>query len=232
MNQQSLLFVALDGLTGKEEETLEITGKLAAVDGRFGFKVNLDYFLAMGINEALNMVVESVGVRPIFADLKMWNGSRTMRDIARQLVEHGVDYFNVWTWAEKELKPVIGVTNGTNTKVLGLTVLTHYDDAYCQRMFGKSLRETVVFLSDLAMGIGCDGIILPGTCLDDVSDLDAIKLVPGVRPAWYSDTRHEQEITPKEAVQKGANILVCGSPIMKAEDPVEALERILEEMSS
>jgi orotidine-5'-phosphate decarboxylase len=55
-------------------------------------------------------------------------------------------------------------------------------------------------------------------------------VVPGVRPKWYKDTRHEQEVTPREAVEKGADIIICGGPIMKDQDKVAALKRVLSEL--
>jgi len=71
---------------------------------------------------------------------------------------------------------------------------------------------------------------LPGTALDVVQDLQTIKVVPGVRPTWYQDTRHEEEIEPRIAVEQGADCLVCGSPIMKATNKIAALKRVLSEM--
>ena len=61
---------------------------------------------------------------------------------------------------------------------------------------------------------------------------ELIKAVAGVRPKWYADDRHEEEIEPKVAVGKGADILVCGSPIMKSKNKMEALENILKEMEN
>ena len=46
-------------------------------------------------------------------------------------------------------------------------------------------------------------------------------------PAWYKDT---EEVKPRVAVEKGADVLVCGSPITKSENPVDALRRILAEI--
>jgi orotidine-5'-phosphate decarboxylase len=92
------------------------------------------------------------------------------------------------------------------------------------------LLETVRHFAEIATAAGCHGIILPGTALKSVADLDTIKVVPGVRPTWYKDARHEEKIKPRVAAEKGANVLVCGSPIMKSENPVDALQRILAEI--
>jgi orotidine-5'-phosphate decarboxylase len=225
------LFVALDDLDKKEKETLETAEKLSDIEGNFGFKVNLDYLLKYGF-DGFNSAIKKIQCfgRPVFADLKMWNGTRTMRSVIEMLVANEVDYLNVYALADNLLPEAIKATEGSKTKVLGLTVLTHFSDEYCRKWFKRSLKETVRLTAEVAIERGCHGIILPGTALEVVQDLRTIKVVPGVRPKWFKDTRHAEEIEPKAAVEKDANILVCGSPIMKATDKIEALKRILEEM--
>lgn len=224
------LFVALDDLSSEEEKTLRIAEQLSKVAGDFGFKANLDYLLSpdKGLRATLSSV-QQFG-RPLFADLKMWNGTRTMASVIDTLVALGVDFLNVYALADELLPKAIQVTEGTNTKVLGLTVLTHFNETYCQKHFRRSLRETVRHFAEVAIEAGCQGIILPGTTLEAVRDLETIKVVPGVRPVWYKDTRHEEEVKPRVAIEGGANILVCGSPIMGSEDPVGALQKILSEI--
>ena len=224
------LFVALDDLDKKESQTLEIAGKLSGIEGDFGFKINLDYLLnpEKGLRTTI-APIQQLGC-PVFTDLKMWNGTRTMASVIENLVALEVDYLNVYALADNLLPKAIKITEGTKTKVLGLTVLTHFDEGYCQKHFRRSLKETVRHFAEVAVGAGCHGIILPGRALDAVADFDTIKVVPGVRPTWYKDTRHEEEIEPRVAAEKGANILVCGSPIMKSGNPVESLRRILTEI--
>jgi len=228
--QKPFLFVALDDLANKEEETLQTVEQLAGVKGDFGFKVNLDYLLNFkkGLKDLLRPI-QQFG-RPVFTDLKMWNGTRTMISVIENLVSLEVDFLNVYALADNLLPKAIKITDGTRTKVLGLTVLTHFDKTYCQKHFRRSIKETVRHFAEVAIKAGCHGIILPGTTLEVVQDLKTIKVVPGVRPTWYQDTRHEEEVEPRTAVEKDAHILVCGSPIMKATDKVNALKRILEEM--
>jgi len=229
---QPFLFVALDSLDREEQATLGVAEALSSVEGNFGFKINLDYLLMHGLS-GLNPAVRRVQEfgRPVFADLKMWNGTRTMRSVMEMLVEGEVDYMNVYALADGLLPGAIKVTEGSKTKVLGVTVLTHFSEDYCQRHFRRTLRETVMHFSGVAIDRGCDGIILPGTTLEVVRGLQTIKGVPGVRPKWYQDTRHEEEIEPRVAVEQGADILVCGSPIMKDPDKVAALKRVLSEMT-
>lgn len=226
------LFVALDDLDKQEQTTLEVAEQLSGVEGNFGFKANLDYLLRYGLEGISSSVkkVQRFG-RPVFADLKMWNGTRTMRSVIEMMVANEVDYLNVYALADDLLPKAIQATKGSKTKVLGLTVLTHFSEDYCQKHFRRTLRETVRHFAEVALERGCHGIILPGTALGVVTDLKAIKVVPGIRPKWYTDTRHEEEVEPKVAVEQGADNLVCGSPIMKSANKTEALRRVLSEMT-
>jgi len=228
------LFVALDDLAKDEIGTLASAEELIlnVEEESFGFKGNLDYFLNPRINlKSAVFNLQQFG-RPVFVDLKMWNGSRTMKSVLETLVKMGVDYTNVYALADDLLPEAIRITEGSKTRVLGLTVLTHFTESYCQRWFRRSLRETVRFSAEVALERGCHGIILPGTTLEVVKDLQTIKLVPGVRDKWYKDARHEEEVEPRAAVEQGADILVCGSPIMKdPDDKIAALKRVLSEMT-
>ena len=225
-----LLFIALDALVEQEERTLRMAMALSeAVGPGVGFKLNLDYLLHVGIHEAIRKI-RLIGPHPIFADIKTWNGGRTMMSVAKQLIAESVDYFNIYALADGEMEQTVAVTRGTPTKVLAVTVLTHFDEEYCKKHFRRSFAETVRHFAETALQRGCDGLVLPGTSLDAVADLDMIKGVPGIRPKWYQDARHEQEVTPSLAVQRGASFLVCGSPVTKSSEPVSAVRRLLAEI--
>ncbi len=222
------LSIALDSLSTKEESTLAVVRSLNEVEGNFGWKVNLDFITHKTAKGAVE-TLKPFG-RDIFVDLKMWNGKRTMSDLAKELADLGVKYINLYALADDQIPKVIEAVAGSGTLVLAVTVLTHYDDDYCQKHFLRSLSKTVRHLADTALVRGCHGIILPGTCLGAVTDLDTIKVIPGVRPSWFKDDRHSEEITPSLAIAGGAKLLVCGSPIMKSEDKPAALRRIIVEM--
>ncbi len=224
------LFIALDDLAGKENETFSIATQLSYAPGNFGFKLNLDSLLNR--TKSLETILNKAQTlkRPIFADIKMWNGTRTMKSVFQTFIDLKVEYVNVYALADDLLPEAIEITKGTATKVLGLTVLTHFNEAYCQKHFKRSLPETVRHFSEVAIEAGCHGVILPGTTLSVVKDIITTKVVPGVRPEWYKDDRHEEEVTPKEAIENGADILVVGGPIMKSVAPASALEKILSEM--
>lgn len=225
--ERPFLFVALDGTEG---QIIKRASELSRIEGNFGFKVNLDYLL--NPDKGLRVTIGNIQDygKPIFIDLKMWNGTRTMVEVIKSLVGLGVDFLNVYALADDLLPKAIEVTKGSNTKVLGLTVLSHYDEDYCQKHFLRPLQATIDHFAGVALDVGCHGIILPGTMLNVVGGFKCIKVATGIRPKWYEDKRHEQVVTPRVAIEGEADAIVCGSPITKAPNPVEALKKVLLEM--
>ena len=232
------LFVALDGLADNETETLKKAEQLCLVNSpNFGFKINFDYLLLKGLKAGIETVQQFK--RPVFADLKMNHGSRTMKKVVAELVSLGVEYTNIYALADKLMHDSVKLTEDSQTKILGVTILTHFynDDSnrgYIQKYFDCPGSALVASLAHYAVDNGCHGVILPGNIylldLLKLNNFSGIKAVPGIRPSWYKDDRHSQTIEPAQAVAHGTDILVCGDPIMKDTGPVVALQKILSEM--
>ncbi len=195
-----------------------------AVDSGFGFKINLDYLLAKGISGAIGTV--KTLDRPVFADLKMWNGGRTMSDIANLLVGNGADVFTVHTLAGGQLEDAIKVAHAGGVKVYGTTVLTHYTDGWCIAFFKRNMVELTAHLTSCAIELGLDGVIVPGTMLKHVAHMNIPKICPGIR--FRADARHPQAVSAGQAKADGATHLVIGAPIMQSVDPVNALQEVID----
>jgi orotidine-5'-phosphate decarboxylase len=58
----------------------------------------------------------------------------------------------------------------------------------------------------------------------------AILVTPGVRSAGAGKGDQKRVATPAEAIRAGANYLVIGRQVTRAEDPAAELARILEEI--
>lgn len=230
MNKLPKLFVAVDD--SKETDAWEKLKKIKDVSGEYGIKFNLD--LVFDNLDVIRHFKAGFG-KPLFIDLKMWNGKRTMGEVIKKLASCGIEMTNIYAHAATMLKDAVKIANDNGITILGVTVLTHYTEEYCQRVYGKSMSQSVRVLTEIALENGCHGVILPGTTLDAISDIQCIKFNPAVRPDWFEDKKtnvQEQIMSPGTAIKKGSTMVSCGSPIFKSPNPTQSFKLILDEINS
>lgn len=235
------VWVALDGLTANDNEALSLARHLSeSVEGDFGFKVNADWIMKVGFNaNPLSLLPK----RPIFVDLKLWLGARTMTEILCMVDDAGAAATNMHALAGHSNPTLrdpraLGELTKTITnfrrlrpqstlRLYAVTVLTHYGSVYCEREFGRRMPEEVLHLVHEARNAGVDGVIMPGTQLATIDAAgmgNILKVFPGTRWGSYADERHEQEIHPAAVRGRDDIELVCGSPITKSgKNPLKAL---------
>jgi orotidine-5'-phosphate decarboxylase len=79
---------------------------------------------------------------------------------------------------------------------------------------------------------GLDGVVVSG---DDVEDVRAVcgdafcLVVPGIRPAGGNGHDQVRVLTPRGAIEKGADYIVVGRPITGADDPAGVARSIVRE---
>lgn len=227
---ENLLYVGLDHNDySRNIDTAEMLSD-ANVEGNFGFKINQDHMFNWGLSY-IQRIVE-LG-RPVFADLKMNNGARTMSNTIQTLAGLGVRHTNIWAHAEKNLADTMEKVRDVEGRpdVLAVTFYTRWDDEYAQKHHHMTLEELISHWSHNAIQNGADGLILPGNHLASVRDLDVPKLNPAVRIAGEAtDSAQKQVSDPYTNVMEGASLQVVASPVIKAAYPVEALKTYLGEI--
>ncbi|MCJ7679781.1 MAG: orotidine 5'-phosphate decarboxylase, partial [Candidatus Aminicenantes bacterium] len=55
---------------------------------------------------------------------------------------------------------------------------------------------------------------------------------PGIRPVWAAAQDQKRILTPAQAIQKGADFLVIGRPVIADPSPPNAFDRIIREISA
>lgn len=125
--------------------------------------------------------------------------------------------------------------------VLGVTILTSltYADLSGMRACPQAVvshhEEDIVFdqvrlLACLAQEAGLDGVVCsPEEILlvREACGPDFVIVTPGIRPEPAPHDDQKRTMTPAEAIMDGANYLVIGRPITKADDPELALAGII-----
>lgn len=120
--------------------------------------------------------------------------------------------------------------------VIAVTVLTSLDDddLAATGQQGPASAQ-VTRLAALARECGLDGVVCSAREIDAVRAIcgkDFTLVVPGIRPAGAAAGNQKRTMTPREAIEAGADWLVIGRPITGAPDPVAAAREILPDMES
>jgi orotidine-5'-phosphate decarboxylase len=92
-----------------------------------------------------------------------------------------------------------------------------------------ALELQVTRLAALAQEAGLDGIVCSGYEVKAAKKAwkDGFFVVPGLRPAGGSAEDQKRTVTPRQARDDGASVLVIGRPITKADTPEDAARAIM-----
>ncbi len=180
----------------------------------------------------------------VFADLKLIDIPNTMAIDGAMLAEVKPEIVTVMCCAGVDGMHVVQDALKEKTKVLGVTILTSLNEEDCQAIFTCSTRAGVLRFARIAQLAGLGGLILSPKEVEVVKHRFELSLelnTPGIRPEWslIDDDDQSRVLTPKRAIQNGAERIVIGRPITQAapndkefpQSPREAVERTLKEIS-
>lgn len=230
------LILALD--VDSEQEALGLVAELKDSVGMF--KVGLHLFTACG-PDIVRKIIGGGG--RVFLDLKYHDIPNTVARAAAQAVKLGVSIFNLHALGGLEMmKAAVVSARETADKqnlpmplVLGVTILTSMDEKSLRRelKITRSLQREVCHLARLAQRAGMHGVVASPQeikMLRRAIHGDFAILTPGVRPDWAGMDDQKRTMTPAEAVAAGADYIVIGRPVLKANDRREAVKKIIEEI--
>ena len=107
--------------------------------------------------------------------------------------------------------------------ILGVTVLTSLNDAALAEIgFRGSVEDEVLLLADLAKHVGITGLVASPHELGVLRERFGsffTTVIPGIRPVWSESGDQKRVLTPRQAVEAGADYLVIGRPITASKDP-------------
>jgi orotidine-5'-phosphate decarboxylase len=224
------LYVALD--TPDLERALALARSLSTAVG--GIKLGLEFLSAHGPEGLKRLIAEGL---PVFADVKFHDIPNTVAGAARALSCLGVTIFNVHASggvAMMQAAKEAALTARAPAKVLAVTVLTSLGEKDLARVGqGMKVEEQVVRLALLAREAGLDGVVCSPREIAAVRQAcgkDFLIVTPGIRPRGAELGDQVRVMTPAEAVQAGADILVIGRPVTAARDPAAAARALLLEL--
>ena len=216
------VFVAID--TPSLERAKGLAGQLGGLAG--GVKLGLEFFSANGPAGVVSILEHGL---PVFLDLKLHDIPNTVAKAVEALRPLEPAVLTVHAAGGRAMLEAAKSAAAPGTKVVAVTVLTSLDavDLAESGVIG-SPTEQVQRLSELARDSGLDGIVCSGAEVAAAKAAwpDGFFVVPGVRPKGSATADQKRVVTPREAVDSGASILVIGRPVTAADDPAAALRDI------
>jgi orotidine-5'-phosphate decarboxylase len=203
------------------------------------FKIGVELFTACG-PPLVREILEKGG--QIFLDLKFHDIPNTVARAAVAAARLGVGMFTIHLSggammarrSVDELEAHCQVYRVPRPKVLGVTVLTSLSAEDMDQLgIGRSIEDQVVTLAGLGKAAGLDGIVCSpreARIIRESCGRDFLIVTPGIRPEGGDADDQSRTLTPRAAIEAGADYLVVGRPIVKSEDPLEAAESILLQM--
>ena len=173
----------------------------------------------------------------VFLDLKFHDIPNTAAQACKVAAALGVWMVNVHALGGRKMLEAAReaiASSARQPKLIAVTMLTSMArEDLADIGIDATPAEMVLRLAMLARDSGLDGVV----CSAQEAALlrkqcgDGFCLVtPGIRPAQASLDDQSRVMTPLAALQAGANYLVIGRPITKANDPLQALLDINQEI--
>jgi len=163
----------------------------------------------------------------IFLDLKLHDIPNTVKKSIKGLTSLPIQMLTVHTSGGKDmLMAAMDAVLGTEIKIFGVTALTSLSNVDTNEIFQRTTLEQVNAMLDLAESARIDGVVCSPHELELVSKRESLlSITPGIR---LQDSNDDQKrvMTPKEAIDLGADYLVIGRPITQSDDMLGTLEDI------
>ncbi len=222
------IFVAVDTPDMSRAQSLAS----AVRDHAGGLKLGLEFFSANGPDGVARL---SEAGLPVFLDLKLHDIPNTVAKAVEALAPLRPALLTVHAAGGKAMLAAAKAAAGPETRVVAVTLLTSLDQSdLAATGVQSSPAEQVERLARLARESGVDGIVCSGAEVGAARGAwsDGLFVVPGVRPAGGEVGDQKRVVTPRQALDSGASILVIGRPITGAANPARAIAEIMAGLSS
>lgn len=222
MHEDKRIIVALDVQNQDEAETL-----LHAFGSIKPFvKVGMQLFYATGPRWVRQLKLHGY---PVFLDLKLHDIPQTVYLAAQNLARLEVDMVTVHIAGGREMLQaavagIQSVQSVRTTKILGITQLTSTDKRILNEEIGipGTVEDSVAHYAGLGKDAGLDGVVCSGWEAAHIKQQfgDAfLAVTPGIRLPHDEQGDQKRVMTPEAAIGRGADYLVIGRSITRADDP-------------
>ncbi len=182
------------------------------------YKLGLEFFLTFGSDgvKAIKDVTDS----DIFLDLKLHDIPHTVSGAAKAVSHLAPRFLTVHASGGNAMIKA-AVEASPQTHVTGVTILTSLSENDVSEIgFKDNALNSAVGLAKIAVAAGAGAIVcspLEIVAIRSAVGMGPIIITPGVRPANSSGSDDQvRTMTPKAAIEVGANLVVIGRPITQS----------------
>jgi orotidine-5'-phosphate decarboxylase len=195
-------------------------------------KIGMEFFFAHGRSGYQRLARFGL---PLFLDLKLHDIPPTVELALKALMtlEPLPALINIHAVGGRAMIEAAAAVVAGRSKLIAVTVLTSLTERDLKEIGFDSAEETATALARLAKESGADGVVCsPLEVARIKSELGPsfLTVVPGIRPANARADDQKRIATPREALKAGADLLVIGRPITRADDPAKAARQIAGEL--
>jgi orotidine-5'-phosphate decarboxylase len=231
------IIIALDLPTQDEAESF-----LAGLprEKRPFLKVGMQLFYATGPTWVASLKERGY---PVFLDLKLHDIPHTVYHAVKSVANLGVDMLTLHAGGGVSMmaaaREAAEVAGADTMRLVGVTQLTSTDQRTMNEEIGipGTVEDCVRRYAGLVAQAGLHGIVCSGWEVPMVKQAmreagtEGIAVVPGIRPQGVASDDQKRVMTPEQAVQNGADYLVMGRAILRADDPVRVYEQIQQDIT-
>ena len=165
----------------------------------------------------------------VFLDLKLHDIPNTVAKSVKTLSSLPIKMLTIHTSGGQDMMTAaMEAANDTEIKIIGVTALTSLNDADTIDIFQRNVSEQVNKMLDLAELSAINGVVCSPHELELVKNRNSLlSITPGIRLNDLNDDQ-KRVMTPKEAIDLGADYLVIGRPITASKNIIKSLNEIYE----
>lgn len=173
--------------------------------------------------------------KKVFVDLKFFDIPATVAGVIRGLSRWPITFCTVHGWHVGMMQAAAEARAG-NLRLLAVTVLTSMDASDLHAMgLDADPADVVVRRARAAQRAGLQGVIASGQeagLIRAATGTGFDIVCPGIRPAGAGGDDQKRTVGVAEAFQRGADAIVVGRPISRADDPRAAAEAMQAEIAA
>jgi orotidine-5'-phosphate decarboxylase len=197
------------------------------------YKVGMELYAAGGMEFVRQL--GSFG-KKVFLDLKLYDIGETVKRAVHQICQNEAVTFLTVHGSRAIMTAAAEGRADSKLKLIAVTVLTSFDQEDLSDLgYPVPIPDLVELRVRKALESGMDGIVcsaLEVARVRQIAGPNLTLITPGVRSAGEGVGDQKRVATPGEAIRNGADYLVIGRQVTRAQDPRAACVQILEEIAA